>query len=471
MRRRAATDVHYFCFPTLPVEEAVGAPCLIDPCDIIGADPEAILCPNNLSCVPNPEDPASRYGTCEATDTAVLMGCDPDGSPPCPTGTYCRPFTEDFPRTEWVDEEDGDGMCIPWRREGSRCDEARMEGDPTIPSLRCEPGTVCRSPAPELPPRCLRLCPNGVGDCACPGEEEVQCVGTGSSVPVCTTCIPTGSECDDEPGAPKCCAESVGAVCQPVATGVSQCCLERGSDCETDSDCCSNDVCFGGVCSECGGPGEAPTEAGCCGGLDVRSGVCARDCTWLGELVIGGDLCTPTGADESCVGTIVCTPAGADCRPSSFGSDTDCDGQDDDCDGVPDDDFPPNTECYDTPPGCQAGFTPAIAGRRRCDYPNTPCDYTDGVGRPTYCRIDGSGTFTGPGGCFVGDPGISNYCTAHGDCSPAERCGPESGGPSTMCTGAISSDPGCCYDFASDTYYSCCRRDLEAANLCWNPGD
>src|SRR5690606_641062 len=97
----------------------------------------------------------------------------------------------------------------------------------------------------------------------------------------------------------------------------------------------------------------------------------------------------------------------------------------------------------DTPPGCQSGFTPAVPGRRTCDYPNVPsCSYTDSVGRLSYCQVAGPGTFQGPGGCFVGDQGIDRYCTSDSSCSPGEKCGPTSGGPSTMCTGAIASEPG-----------------------------
>lgn len=464
-----------YCFPTLPEEEAVGVLCLLNPCDVLSADPDTILCPNDLGCVPNPENPEGRYGTCQSTDAAVLMGCDSDGSPPCPTGTYCRPFTSSLERPNWIEDEDGDGICVPWKREGNLCDEARVEGDPTIPTLRCEPGTICRSPEVGLPARCLRTCPNGAGDCACPNpedEEQIRCVGGGSSVPVCTSCVPLRGECDDAPGAPRCCDESSGAECQPVpALGVSQCCKSRGASCGVDSECCSSDVCFEGSCTECGGVGDPPTDAGCCGSLMERDGVCARDCRWMGEEVFGGESCVPTGADESCAGEITCTPAGADCRPNSEGPDTDCDGVDDDCDGVPDDDYPENTECFDTPPGCQSGFTPNVPGRERCDYPNTPCTYADGVGRLSYCRHDMTGNLNGPGGCYVGDPGIGNYCTGNTDCSPGELCGPETGGPSTQCTGDFSDDPGCCYDFASDTHYSCCRVDAEVRNRCWNPGD
>ena len=392
----------------------------------------------------------------------ALSGCDPDGTP-CPTGTYCHRFNPEFERPPFIDDS-FEGMCWPWAREGALCIEA---GSPA--NVQCEPGTYCRPSSPEGSPvwTCVRSC-ESEEDCPCAHDGfEPECVGEGGSAPICTTCAGVGVACSQQEGAPKCCGE---AQCDELADGVAGneqglCCLPEGNECEMDSDCCGANVCFEGSCEPCGSVGDPPTDAGCCPGLDERDDVCSRECRWQGERVYGGEFCTPTGAQESCVGRIVCNPSGAECRPNSVSFDNDCDGVDDDCDGTADEHFE-GGQCYDTPPGCQSGFRPSAAGRETCDYPDEECVYGTPL-NPSYCSLDSSGNIRGPGDCAVGHLMGPPGCSSDSDCSPGEACGTTA----SVCGPGVD---GCCdgpYTASGPTWFPCCRIDLSQTGTCWNPGD
>lgn len=442
-----------YCFPTVTEAEADGATCVVDPCDIeLINEGAAILCPDNFACVP--DSPSSRTGTC--IQRTALTACEKDGSPPCPTGTFCRLFTSEFARPGFIDPS-AEGMCMPWIREGALCLES---GDPS--AVECEPGTYCR-PTAAGSWRCARPC-ESVDDCACASEGyEPQCIGEGSSAPTCSTCARLGQECDFGEDAPPCCGA---AMCDDDADAVpgnerGLCCHPEEAECEIDEDCCGTNLCFEGQCTPCGGVGDPPTEAGCCRTLTVRGGVCSRECRWQGTRVYGNEPCTPTGAHASCQGKIVCTPAGAECRPNTISPDTDCDNVDDDCDGAIDDDYP-GASCRDTPPGCPGGFMPATPGQKQCDYPNEPC-YYGGPVRQSFCSRLG-GVFQGPGNCFVGNLVPLGGCASDSDCSPAEACGPPPG------AGCAGSSPGCCAQWIAgeEMFVPCCRQTGES--LCWDPG-
>ncbi|MEM9069110.1 MAG: hypothetical protein AAGE52_11420 [Myxococcota bacterium] len=445
-----------YCFPTVSAEEADGAVCVVDPCDeevALGSD--AILCPNDFACVP--DSPSSRTGRC--IQRTALSGCEADGSPPCPTGTFCRLFSPVFKRPHWIDPA-SEGMCMPWIGEGSPCLEA---GNPA--NLQCEPGTYCRPMDPEGSAdwRCVRACEND-DDCPCPNDEfESECTNEGSSAPTCTTCFRVGNACDLGELAPECCGD---AICDDFADGVSDgsgiCCRQESGACETDADCCGANLCFEGECAECGSVGEPPPDAGCCRGLTERNDVCSAPCRWQGETVFGGEDCTPTGAHETCFGRIVCTPAGAECRPRNAGPDLTCNGIDEDCDGVVDDDYVEGS-CTDTPAECQSGFRPSTPGRKTCDYPDEPCSYRVGL-RNSYCRLTSATSYDGPGDCLVGPAGIN--CTSNSQCSEVELCGPA---PDTDCSGS-GGGPGCCPVGPGGTMFApCCRIDPDKVGTCWNP--
>ncbi|MEQ8726841.1 MAG: hypothetical protein RID81_36525 [Sandaracinaceae bacterium] len=448
-----------FCFPTVTQEEADGAACVVDPCDAQRIDEGGvILCPDEFACVP--DAPSSRTGTC--IQRTVLTACEKDGSPPCPTGTFCRLFTSVFARPGFIDPS-AEGMCMPWIREGALCLEA---GDPR--AIECEPGTYCR-PTAAGSWRCARPC-ESVDDCACASDGyEPQCIGEGSSAPTCSTCARLGQECDFGEDAPPCCGA---ATCDDAADTVpgnerGLCCLPEEAECETDADCCGTNLCFDSKCTPCGGVGEMPTEAGCCGSLTPDGdNLCSRECVWQGTPANDGDDCTPRTADPSCQGKILCTPAGAECNPISVSPDNNCDGIDDDCDGVPDDDDL-GTCTEPRPAGCQPGFVASTPGREVCASPdNVECHYGTGTHRQTHCsRI--AGLFLGPGDCLVGHTVPAGGCTGPSDCSPGELCGPAG----STCGPAIE---GCCEKYSSAMgwhHVPCCRLDRTGSNLCWNPED
>lgn len=442
------------CFPTVPASEAVGAACVVDPCDAeLVDDGGVILCPRDFACVPDMLD--SPSGTCVPHGT--LTACETDGTPPCPTDTFCREFGSNFDRPEFVDDS-AEGMCMPFITEGSPCVAL---GDPT--RLECEPGTYCRATDPEDSPvwTCVRPC-ESESDCPCAqGGIKAECVGQGSSAPTCSSCASVGTICETSEKITPCCGE---AVCDDARDGIVEdnlglCCLPKSAECVDDSQCCGSTSCQEGTCTSCGGVGEAPADAGCCGSLTEVDDVCSRDCEWNGQDAYDGQSCNVTGAHESCDGEIACTPAGAECRAKNISYDNDCDGIDDDCDGVPDDDYPA-PECEDTPPGCQDGFIPSFPGREVCEETEPKCHYAAGL-QQRYCRLDSSGSVSGPGDCVVGQ-----RCDSESECSPGEHCGPLG---TSVCK---QGEPGCCEAPGSDPgFVPCCRLDPGKAGMCWNPGD
>lgn len=430
--------------------------CVVDPCNNPAQQAgDGILCPAEHGC--HPDAPGSALGTC--MPRLSLHECEVDGSPPCPTGTYCRGFAGIQP-PEWIDPE-AEGWCVPWAREGARCVVAAFPDD-----VQCEPGTLCQGTI-ENPWsfRCRRPCPDGVADCPCATPElQPECIGEGSSTAYCTSCFPIGQECDEEEGAPKCCG---GAICEPQSFGdISLCCTATG-ECETNDDCCGTNECQGGFCKPCGGIGDPPDpDGGCCRDRPTVDGICSRPCEWAGVPVMDDDECTPTAAHETCVGTIVCDPAGASCIPPDSEPDDNCDEVDNDCDGVVDDDY--EDECTDTPSECtNAGFTPSFAGTRTCGG-SDECVYS----ADSFCRlangVTGLDENRNPPGCFYGYAGLN--CADDTACSPGEACGPP--GPGS-CTSV--GDSGCCSyrlpGASMITAVPCCRPDNTQRGVCWNPGD
>jgi hypothetical protein len=421
------------------------------------------LCPDNFSCIADASDPG--FGTCHATDASVFMGCHPIEGPPCPTGTYCRPFDVNLTRPAWI-TTDYDGICMMPVREGGLCDADF--GHPG--TLVCEPGTHCDHDPLGMSStlRCRRPCEDD-DDCPCDlgSNPAIECHGEESSTPYCTSCSPNGGNCDYGPDA-RCCDEPNGAICNQVnILGVAQavCCRPNGASCETLFDCCPNSNCNGeGECEACVPVGEEVGSGQCCG-LSAPAGpdgICSRDCTWRGQSMDDGDPCEIADS-PGCTGTMACLPAGGDCIPPSTVSpdDTTCDNVDDDCDGEPDEEYAGGS-CSEVIAACQnaGGFTPSASGEYRCDHGVVVCEYDPG----DYCQYDaGANLIHGaPDRCLVGNGLVPTPC----GCGPGEVCGPAGG---AICAHGVD---GCCewWTPAMGTHFvHCCRTNPSAADLCWNP--
>lgn len=464
-----------FCAPRPSPSVAEGVRCVLDPCDTAGfAQPSTYLCPDNFSCIADLTDPG--FGTCHATDASVFMGCHPVEGPPCPTGTYCRPFDVNLARPAWI-TSDYDGVCMLPVREGGLCDSDF--GHPGI--LVCEPGTNCDTDPLGLSStlRCRRPCESD-DDCPCEVDSNptavsaIECHGEGSSTGFCTTCSPNGGDCDYGPDA-RCCDEPNGATCNQVnILGVAQavCCRPSGEACDLGSsifECCPNSNCNEeGLCEACVPVGEEVGSGECCG-LSAPAGpdgICSRPCTWRGYTMSDGDPCDLADS-PGCTGTMACRPAGGDCVPPSnvAPNDTTCDDVDEDCDGDRDEDYAGGS-CSERIATCAnpGGFTPGMGGEERCDHGTAICEYGPG----DYCQYDaGANLVHGRGDqCLVGSGLVPTPCnTGPGTlCGPGEICGPAG----STCSAGVD---GCCEIYSGGiwTYVNCCRTNLMAASECWNP--
>jgi hypothetical protein len=476
-----------FCRPQPPnLAAANGATCAVDPCDSAAfTSLGAVVCPENWSCVPNVG--SGRLGQCRRTETETFGLCEPGGTVPCPTGTYCRPFTSGagsaFPRpsgTRYADTS-RTGMCVTPMREGAACD-ADWAGSVTGSNGRmCEAGMNCRfmPGTTSGTRRCQRPC-NGDQDCPCStSTTAISCLGAGTADGVCNFCFADRTEC--AVGVANCCNSN--ATCQTVTnSGMSQmqCCVSNGSSCTANEQCCYGAVCGPdskcGSCIAAGGSATQPTQ--CCAGLSLVGGVCRVPCInpTTGAAAVAGTACGMSSS-PNCNGTVNCDPiAGYECRrPTGLPStDTTCNGVDDDCDGNVDDNA--YLSCTWTGPGtgvgtlCPNGSTVSYPGRRRCAQ-GSPCMP---IGAAQYCRMDTSGNIFGPDACATGYFGTGDCAVGPTFCNAREVCGPVGGtGPSTtVCTGGIpggacSAAEGCGTN--SSGCVPMCRADLAFAGTCWMP--
>lgn len=436
-----------YCVPQVPRDEALGMPCVADPCDpdLVSAG-TAILCPTGLSCVPFG---GSSQGVCLDLHQAILGACEPQVVNTCASGLFCRPFEgEECPgnpeRPSGVSYYAGaGGVCAPPIREGGFCDANWGQQGCRV----CEPGTQC-TPDPERGGslRCRRTCDLD-DDCPCTeGADPSVCLGDmnagdGEHDGFCSVCVPHHGECQyrapnpdmDElclsnPDAPGCfewlsltpygcCAAedecrrvSVGGGSAPsLDTGV---CCAPSAACETNADCCPSDLCntITNECQPCDGPGEM-MGVGCCEGLEPREGVCRPECDPMLENT-ECDLCQ--GVDE----VWTCTDeTGLECLPVEppGGDDSTCDGVDDDCDGDIDEDWAEGGSCEHSDPHCD-GRT--FGGVEVCRGGVVQCEATE-----YYCVYD-FGTHSLLRGSYVRCNQGMTRCESgsHSACAPNQYC-------------------------------------------------
>ncbi len=483
------------CVQQPPVASAEGARCVVDPCNATGfAQANTFMCPANFGCVANAADPG--FGNCRMSTPDYGAPCDVDGSPPCPTQSYCRVFSAAFPRPMGF-ASSTQGACVMWQREGNLCN-GNWDETVTTDDRRCEPGTLCLatldpvSHAPTGPRRCQRQCTSD-NDCPCSlPSRPVSCNPGGGSINTCTFCMPNGAQCDLGVGCCDTAAQCTAIQGVPgVPAGTLQCCHPNGTSCSSNADCCGNSRCnpADNKCTACSAAGNAPGGAGCCPGLVAITHsstssympgqtICSAPCTFGGTTYTEGTSCTPPGGTTGCNHRVVCRSTGFSCEPSpQFTTDTSCDNMDQDCDRMFDDDFV-GASCTNTVPAgtCQSGFASMLTSTNRCNAGVQSC-------RPVpYCRNGPTGVLvsSSAGGracessyqfCTVdvGDapPPAPQYATTN--CQPFEACGPDPLVTST-CGPATA---GCCAfrrsGTTTDIWRPCCRHNNANANRCWIP--
>ncbi len=271
-----------FCVPVFEGEVLGDVPCPLDECDETAwTIPGVVRCPSptaagaSFACVPSERSPdPARVGFCRA-EQGLLDPCEVPGGPnECETGTFCVD-AEACGRRFGVAPESA-GYCWLPAREGERCDSNLGRGPEGC--LPCEAGTWCRV-TDDYGAICVRACEtaDAPGDprpdlCACDGEPE-PCVAIPAppnepSLYCRARVVPNGHRCDPQAGPP--CAD-LASDCQPTSDPLRGpafgCCRYDGDECESDTDCCGGrSLCHDGVCTACGGDGEAPTASGCCPG-------------------------------------------------------------------------------------------------------------------------------------------------------------------------------------------------------------
>jgi hypothetical protein len=473
-----------FCANQPPLASAEGARCAVDACNNAAWAPANVfMCPANYGCVPNPADPG--YGNCRESAPDYIGACEVDGSPPCPTQSYCRQFSASFPRPTWFRPTTAAGACVTWRREGDLCN-GNSDSTTGAEDLRCEPGTLCLTvldpilgtPLPGVR-RCQRSCESD-NDCPCTtAARPISCSPTGGSLRTCSYCTASGQQCDTGSGAGPCCdpLATCGTVqgVPGVPSGTRQCCRPNGTTCSTHAECCGTSRCSGGTCQACSPVGAAPGGPGCCPGLTAVTysspspfagqTLCSEPCQRArgdaSTTVTTGQTCTPNTAAPGCTGTVLCGPRGYDCIRSTGTADTTCNNLDEDCDGLRDDDWTGTTCTPSLPPGvmCQTGFSPQ--GDQQCSSGSVSCRL-----RP-FCSTDDLGFLRSGSAGGRSCESRQVFCTSAAQCQASERCGPSTS--STCGPGVV----GCCASRACptcpETWSWCCTSDLSKINTCYYP--
>jgi hypothetical protein len=185
---------------------------------------------------------------CDAAEvcTGGSAACPPDLSQP--DGTPC--------------DADGDGCTVGDACQGGVCVSGRPLDCPTCQACS---GGACRAIASDT--RCGTVCCNGA--CCAAG---LSCVDNACRA----ACLETQAACD--PTDNRCC----NGLCQDVVgcggQGSPQCCFGGASRCFDRCDCCSPDVCVGGVCcrDQVGASCDGEQDL-CCAGLRCLNGSCQPD--------------------------------------------------------------------------------------------------------------------------------------------------------------------------------------------------
>jgi hypothetical protein len=407
-----------------------GAACAIDPCapnSVWTTSPSPVgVCPPEFFCnnARHPSYPTNlQVGRCVRTAQRGALGCDPEDRS-CETGTYCRAFTGFSPgggltsctglaRPQHISAASGfNGMCVLPVREGGSCDANPGE----LGCLQCEAGTTCQLDNTTGLRVCQRPCTTSA-DCSCAPGSTTQALGCGTDR-LCDVCISNGGQCQLN-GYGCCDSQATCAVVDPAAApglpaGTRACSRPTNSPCTSNTQCAAGDLCSSGQCRSCGGLLEAPDAIrGCCGDLEVRSGLCRVKCTQTGA-------CTPAGCPAG-QSTYTCTDRGSVCPAVNTNSDTSCNNVDNDCSpgGQRDEDFPTNTPCASGVPGTVLdicpGFTSPLGGRRRCVGGVEECRARPGL---EVCYR--TPTVVGGGGTNCSNLGA--VCGSDSQCGGGERC-------------------------------------------------
>ncbi len=450
-----------------------GAICVINPCDSGLFTAGRVMCPENWNCAPT----GGGLGVCRRGESEVFGLCEVTSLNPCPTGTYCRPFTTDFPRPsgDRFALPRGTGMCVPPVREGGKC-ESDFGATGVAAGRQCEPGLRCDTMPGTTSGalRCQRPCTSD-DECPCStGTTTISCIGASSSSGVCNFCFADRTECDPSVGA--CC--NANATCQEVSfagNSEPQCCVEDGTSCSSTNECCNGSICRKeGVCGACTGANVATTDSrNCCPGLEYVGNICRVPCInrETNQVMEEGAAC---GTTPGCNSKVFCDPSlGYECRPPDDRSanDATCDGNDDDCDERIDEDA--MVPCRWFPPGCQppSGSWNGLPGERPCNDPQAACRPIDS---DAYCSVSPTGFSRGPRSCWTRFSGVN--CATSG-CNARERCGPGVGfacisgfpGGNVGNPCAVSGNPRGCDPGTGGTCVQSCVPLASATTQCWLP--